>query len=131
MKSDEIINDCGIVTDNYCQIKCPHRKNCLKPDTTTKKDEVQAAQKWIEQRCWERRTINWNRSSYGLKHDMERETKTYVSNGSFIKAAVYLGYRVRPDYPNGFFNMGIKTERNKRYWVTAEKRQRRGYYNES
>ncbi len=117
MKSGEKINDCGIVTKNYCRRKCLHRSRYPKCDAQTKSDEVNAAKDWIKHRFWERKTINCNRSSYGLKHDMESETGIYVSNGSFIEAAMLLGYRMKPDYPNCFFNMSIKTKRNKRYWA--------------
>ena len=117
MKSGEKINDCGIVFENYCRKRCLHRKGYPQCDRPTKSNEVRAAHTWIKQRCWERKTMNLSRSSYGLKHDMEHETGEYVSNGNFIKAAMLLGYRTRPDYPNCFFNMGIKTKRNRRFWA--------------
>ncbi len=121
MKSGEKINDCGILTENYCRQKCANRGKFPGCDAPTQSAEVNATQKWIKQHCWKRKTMNWSRSSYGLKHDMEHETGVYVSNGNFIKAAVILGYRMKPDYPNCFFNMGIKTKHNKRYWAASEK----------
>ena len=121
MKSNEKINDCGIVTENYCRRKCRSRGKYPGCDAPTQNAEVQAAKNWIKQHCWERKTMNWNLSSYRLKHNMERETGTYVSNGNFIKAAVLLGYRMRSDYPNCIFNMSIKSKHNKRYWAAIEK----------
>lgn len=55
-----------------------------------------------------RKTINFNCSSYGWKHKVEESVGEYVSNGEFICAALYLGYKmVRPDKhsPNAHFNI--------------------------
>ena len=113
----EKVNKCGVVTENYCRKRCRYNKDYPACDTPVQKKKVEAAKAWIEQRCWKRKTINWTRSSYGLKHDMEHETGIYVTNGDFIRAAILLGYNVIiQDYPNCFFDMGLKTERNKRYW---------------
>ena len=50
------------------------------------------------------------RSSYGLKHDVEKWAGRYVSNGAFILAALKNGYRVRswPDSINATFFMSIR-----------------------
>lgn len=61
-----------------------------------------------------RRTINEKVSSYGLKHQAERFCKDrgdgYVSNGALITAAIHLGFNIRQDGPNAYFNIGGKQD---------------------
>jgi hypothetical protein len=58
-----------------------------------------------------RQTINHQHSSYGYKHMVENWRGLYISNGSFIAAAVGLGFRhVTKGWPdidlhNPFFNL--------------------------
>jgi hypothetical protein len=88
-------------------------------DNPVQQKKVEAAKKWIGQRCWKRKTANLHCSSYGFKRIMEDETEIYVTNGDFITAAKRLGYKVEQvAYPTCWFNMGIKTERNRRFWTT-------------
>ena len=54
------------------------------------------------------KTINKRRSSYGLKHIVEKRT-TYISNGAFICAAIFMGFKYVIDGPNAFFNMSEKS----------------------
>jgi len=116
LKGFEKVNECGIVTENYCRKRC-RNKDYPRCDTPPQKKKILATKAWIRERCWMRKTTNWNRSSYGFKHDMEHETGIYVTNGDFIRAAMLLGYRIDIiNYPNCFFNMGLKTECNRRYW---------------
>lgn len=49
--------------------------------------------------------INTNTSSYGLKHDYERHTSEYVTNGVFILAALIAGYEHRVYGLNACFNV--------------------------
>ncbi len=61
--------------------------------------------------------INTNAHSYRLKHLAESKA-CYVSNGTFIAAAIHCGYRMKrcPDSsPNAWFNMSSRSiqERNK------------------
>lgn len=106
--------------------------NGLVPDSRgDEPDDGQVAlcRRWI--RCFvrPRKTVNRSRSSYGLKHDVERWTaqtpgewrnvdnrgrewfsdSAYVSNGAFIKAAVLEGYSVRQieGGPNAHFDMSF------------------------
>ena len=53
--------------------------------------------------------MNRRRSSYALKHSVERWASEYVSNGSFIVAAIREGYRARllNSGPNAVFNMSF------------------------
>jgi hypothetical protein len=37
------------------------------------------------------KSVNKISSSYGIKHEIEREFKTYVCNGAFIAAIIHLG----------------------------------------
>ena len=52
-----------------------------------------------------RKTINKNISSYTYKHDVERHFNEYISNGEFICAALYLGYKMKVSGPNAWFNI--------------------------
>lgn len=52
-----------------------------------------------------RKTVNPKISSYAWKHIVERHYKTYVANGEFICAALYLGYKMRKRGPNAWFNI--------------------------
>ena len=53
------------------------------------------------------------KSSYGLKHAVERNSKTYISNGAFIKAAIELEYAYKENDLNGFFGMSfVKAKKN-------------------
>lgn len=73
-------------------------------------ERVQAAIDWLADKP---RTKNVNcsqRTSYGLKHIMERQTGTYVMNGEFLAAALFLGFKLRrvQDTPNGHLNISSK-----------------------
>src|SRR5687767_4703646 len=51
---------------------------------------------WIRANVTPRKTINRSRSSYGLKHDVERASgRAYVTNGAFIAAAIGLGFKFK------------------------------------
>jgi len=52
-----------------------------------------------------RKTINSKISSYSWKHTVERACGEYISNGEFICAALYLGYRMKTKGPNAWFNI--------------------------
>jgi hypothetical protein len=97
-----------------------------------KEDEVVMCARWIALHTEPAARINRKRTSYGLKHDVERWSKTlsespfkqvdlhgrswtaeyfYVSNGAFIEAAKRAGYRIARDgegSPNAHFNMRFK-----------------------
>lgn len=72
-------------------------------------EEFALCVRWIRARCDRLRTVaRSGRTSYGYKHDVERDTGYYVTNGAFIAAAVYCGYameRVAPNNPNAIFNV--------------------------
>ena len=52
-----------------------------------------------------RKTVNLRVSSYSWKHVVERACGTYIANGEFICAALYLKYKMKVDGPNAFFNI--------------------------
>jgi hypothetical protein len=54
-----------------------------------------------------RRTVNTSTNSYGWKHVVERDVGTYISNGAFICAALYLNYKMKREFnsPNACFNL--------------------------
>ncbi|MDT4738439.1 hypothetical protein [Bradyrhizobium sp. WYCCWR 12699] len=55
--------------------------------------------------------MNRTRSSYGLKHDAEREAGDYVANGMLIAAALALDFsaeRTHAGSPNAYFNISFK-----------------------
>lgn len=76
-------------------------------------DEVFHCELWISKFCSKRKSINPRAFSYSLKHRAENwdsglpNSCRYVSNGAFIQAAVNLGYQIKPDWINCFFNMSI------------------------
>lgn len=72
-------------------------------------DGVQVCIEWLlhHDGLERRKSINRERNSYGWKHIVERKQNVYVSNGEFICAALYLGYRMSRELqsPNAFFNI--------------------------
>jgi hypothetical protein len=64
-----------------------------------------------------RRTINEKAFSYSLKHGAERfhrqrgNDDNYVSNGALIAAAIHLGFNLRQNGLNAYFNMGTRQDR--------------------
>jgi hypothetical protein len=53
-----------------------------------------------------------NLGSYFLKHQAERWTGDYVSNGALIAAAIHLGFKVEPiqGTPNALINVATRTK---------------------
>jgi len=75
--------------------------------------QVHLAIRWLDHHG-RRTTINPDYSSYGLKHHAEKTAPAlrpgavpYISNGAFIAAALYLGYKVSQirDTPNARINI--------------------------
>jgi len=64
---------------------------------------------WLNQ-CTRTANINWRRSSYALKDEVEGWASHYVSNGAFIAAAIHLGYKTGRvgDSPNVCLNISTK-----------------------
>ena len=53
------------------------------------------------------KSINMAVSSYGYKHRVEDMGYPYLFNGTFIAAALHMGFKIdtRPDTPNAAFNI--------------------------
>jgi len=51
--------------------------------------QIETCIEWLNTRHIQK-TINKISTSYGIKHVLERELKTYVCNGSFIAAVIHL-----------------------------------------
>ena len=73
------------------------------------KEEVELCEKWIKEFTRKNVCINYNFSSYGLKHVVENHFGKYVSNGSFIKAALNLGFNIKS---NGQLNANFNLHYN-------------------
>ena len=83
--------------------------------------EFERAVIWLAIKKKRRKSLNRTCTSYGLKHIASRELadlqedvplfadgNTYISNGAFICAAIYLGYKVEKAHksPNAYINIG-------------------------
>lgn len=75
-------------------------------------EAVEHCVKWLLQHdSFDRRkTINTKVSSYTWKHVVERHCKEYIANGEFICAALYLGYKMKSNGPNAWFNIKDRTK---------------------
>jgi len=51
------------------------------------------------------KSINKKQSSYGLKHLVERNIDTYVSNGELIASMIICDYKYKVDGINCYFNV--------------------------
>ncbi len=88
-----------------------------------------------------RKTIDTRSSSYGLKHAVERYMKNlaevenpYVANGSFIVAALHMGFEMAPSHagsPNVCFNFSRKSPifewlklKEQNYWMSLKEREK-------
>ncbi len=71
--------------------------------------QIQTCMDWLKEREVAK-DINYNSTSYGIKHIIEREVKTYVSNGCFIAAVIGLGipYKTIPLSPNIYVQISKK-----------------------
>ena len=80
-----------------------HYGKCHPP----RQEQIELCKSWILNNCKPRKTINDTAFSYGLKHRVERDVKTYISNGAFIRAAIELGYKYKVKSPNAWFAMAF------------------------
>jgi hypothetical protein len=83
-------------------------------------DEIAACADWIKRQI-RIKTFNTHSTSYGYKHMVERWFRgkvgpyVYVANGSFIAAALGLGYPLKPsdsNSPNAYFQFSRRGIRN-------------------
>jgi hypothetical protein len=86
-------------------------KNCGKPPKcqTPKTNEVELCKQWIKEHMEPYPLINLAHSSYGLKHDVERDKHQYIGSGAFAYAAIESGYEYIIDYDtnNAYFAVKI------------------------
>lgn len=70
--------------------------------------DQQMALLWVKWNLWPRKTFNGHRTSYGLKHLLEDDTKIYLTNNQFKDLMLQCGYRVKnPKELNWVFNVSI------------------------
>jgi hypothetical protein len=77
--------------------------NTDKPDYL----QILCSKIWIRETLEKRKYINREYSSYGLKHQVERDMRkytTYISNGALIQAMLEEGFEAIIIGPNGYFN---------------------------
>lgn len=66
-------------------------------------------------KCTKIKKINYDVSSYGLKHTIEKILGAYTSNGELIAAAIALEFKHKREYhgyflsPNCYFNISKKS----------------------
>lgn len=80
------------------------RAHLLEPRSV---EQIQKTCEWIKTNLEPQKTVNYRRTSYGLKHIVEKTTG-YISNGQFIVAALICGYTMgrKPDWGyNPSFNI--------------------------
>ena len=81
--------------------------------------DVKSLYKIVDFITWnfsKRKTINKRWSSYGLKHFVEEQIESYVSNGDFIAAMIICGFEY-DNYEhslNAFFNLSSKSYKKAR-----------------
>ncbi|HEY9793466.1 MAG TPA: hypothetical protein V6D22_23910 [Candidatus Obscuribacterales bacterium] len=89
------------------------RKNRFENDRQSLRQSLALCQRvvaWLTANVAKTDAIDNSQSSYGLKHVAENEIGEYVSNGVFIAAAIFAGYRYqlcRQGSLNAFFNMAV------------------------
>lgn len=98
----------GVQLDSYGLYFC-RRKAELGWQVDPK--QVDLCERYIREVCFITRSVNTGRSSYSWKHVVEEWCRydlgnpEYISNGSFILAALKLGMSFRQDGPNAYFNL--------------------------
>lgn len=91
-------------------------KNKLSEDSRLPvNDEITICEEWLFKYTEPQKRYNDRHSSYGLKHQVEKWSNEYVSNGAFIFAAVSLKYpmKVLEDGPNAIFGIKLLTPEEK------------------
>lgn len=66
--------------------------------TERPKKEIDIVCKWIKSKLTPIKSPNYERTSYGLKHILERDTGLYLTNNEFKDAMLMCGYE--PVNPN-------------------------------
>jgi hypothetical protein len=110
--------------DNTRQKDHPHAYDTLS------QEEREALQYWIERAIQPALKADEGHSSYGLKHEYERETKLFVSHAQFKGAMLIAGYlptekgeqnwhfKIKPAYDEKSFSHDVASQ-NKRLHLPA------------
>jgi DNA replication protein DnaC len=110
--------------DNTRQKDHPHAYDALSQEGR------EALQYWIEHAIQPAQKADERHSSYGLKHEYERETKVYVSHAQFKGAMLVAGYlpiekseqnwhfKIKPTYDEKRFSQDVASQ-NKRTHLPA------------
>src|SRR5260221_2810241 len=110
--------------DNTRQKDHPHAYDTLS------QEEREALQYWIERAIQPALKADESHSSYGLKHENERETKLFVSHAQFKGAMLIAGYlptekgeqnwhfKIKPAYDEKSFSHDVASQ-NKRLHSSA------------
>ncbi|EYE89086.1 hypothetical protein Q428_04675 [Fervidicella metallireducens AeB] len=100
---------------------------CNRPESFKDLDETkkEILIKWIKERFEPSKRAYTKRTSYGLKHDFERDTNIYVYNGQFKGAMLEAGFKAADEsklnwhfkmkvrIPDSFYGFCYKRYRNK------------------
>ena len=76
-----------------------------KKEDQINKNQLDHIIRFIELRFDKTKSIRKDISSYGLKHLIERNIETYMSNGELIASMIICGYRYKADGINCYFNV--------------------------
>jgi hypothetical protein len=105
--------------DNTRQKDHPHAYDALS------QEEREALQYWIEHAIQPAQKADERHSSYGLKHEYERETKVFVSHSQFKGAMLIAGYlptekseqnwhfMIKPTYDEKSFSHDVASQNKK------------------
>ena len=74
--------------------------------------------------CRKRKTFNVDRTTYGLKHDVESICRTYISEGSFIRGALLAGFTLKPSCNSNGCGLNLITDTMYYYLLRVLKRER-------
>ena len=78
--------------------------------TDLSEDMQVICKKWVEDNIVSRKTKNDRHSSYGIKHDLERDTGIYMTNNQFKDLMLICGYQpVDPNEVNWFYRISEKS----------------------
>ena len=86
--------------------------------TSHPEDEQEIIMDWIVNNLYPRKTPNYDRTSYGLKHLLERDTGIYLTNNEFKDAMLFCGFEPNnPDELNWTYCISKKSPAFRRlFW---------------
>lgn len=82
--------------------------------TSIEAREINLCIEWLQSVPTITKAINYHRSSYGYKHDVERSKGCYISNDSFVQGARQMGLMaVQVSSQNECYNIKVLKTTNK------------------